>query len=54
VCFYPEEQQEMTRCLDLADVPYRWITVHSDKGHDSFLVEPELFAPHLIDTLTRQ
>ncbi len=51
VCFYPDEQQEMTQFLDLADVPYRWITVHSDKGHDSFLVEPELFAPHLIDTL---
>ncbi|HSF86612.1 MAG TPA: homoserine O-acetyltransferase [Acidimicrobiia bacterium] len=51
VCFYPEEQQEMVRYLDLADVPYRWITVHSDKGHDSFLVEPELFTPHLVDTL---
>lgn len=53
VCFYPDEQQEMAGFLGLADVPYRWITVHSDKGHDSFLVEPELFTPHLVDTLTR-
>jgi homoserine O-acetyltransferase len=51
VCFYPEEQQTLTRYLDAADVPYRWITVHSDRGHDSFLVEPELFSPHLVDTL---
>jgi len=53
VCFYPDEQEELVHYLDLADVPHRWITVHSDKGHDSFLVEPELFAPHLFDTLTR-
>ncbi len=53
VCFYPEEQEELVHHLALADVPYRWITVHSDKGHDSFLVEPELFSPHLVDTLSR-
>lgn len=51
VCFYPDEQQEMVRYLELADVPYRWITVHSDKGHDSFLLEPELYAPHIVATL---
>lgn len=51
VCFYPDEQQEMVRYLELADVPHRWITVHSDKGHDSFLLEPELYAPHLVATL---
>ena len=28
------------------------ITVHSDKGHDSFLLEPEMYAPHLHYTLT--
>jgi homoserine O-acetyltransferase len=27
------------------------ITVHSDKGHDSFLLEPELYTPHLVHTL---
>lgn len=51
VCFYPDEQQEMVRYLEVADVPHRWITVHSDKGHDSFLLEPELYAPHLVATL---
>ena len=51
VCFYPEEQAELALLLKDADVPHRRITVHSDKGHDSFLLEPALFAPHLIDTL---
>jgi homoserine O-acetyltransferase len=51
VCFYPEEQEEMVRYLEIADVDYRWITVHSDKGHDSFLLEPELYYPHLAHTL---
>jgi homoserine O-acetyltransferase len=51
VCYYPEEQEEMVRALKRAGVPVQRITVHSDKGHDSFLLEPELFAPHLIDTL---
>jgi len=51
VCYYPEEQQEMVTALKRAGVPVQRITVHSEKGHDSFLLEPELFAPHLIDTL---
>jgi homoserine O-acetyltransferase len=28
-----------------------YITVHSEKGHDSFLLEPELYTPHLHYTL---
>jgi len=51
VCYYPEEQEEMVSALKRARVPVQRITVHSEKGHDSFLLEPELFAPHLIDTL---
>ena len=51
VCFYAEEQTTLARYLKLADVPFRRITVHSDKGHDSFLLEPKLFTPHLVDTL---
>ena len=27
------------------------ITVHSEKGHDSFLLEPELYTPHLVYAL---
>ena len=51
VCFYPEEQERMMQALKAAGVPARRITVHSEKGHDSFLLEPELFAPHLRQTL---
>ncbi|NMC61713.1 MAG: homoserine O-acetyltransferase [SAR324 cluster bacterium] len=52
VCFYPQEQKELVLNLRKAKVPWRHITVHSLKGHDSFLLEPELFAPHLRDTLS--
>ncbi len=54
VCYYPEEQEALVGVLKSAKVPVRRITVHSDKGHDSFLLEPELFAPHLADTLERE
>ncbi len=52
-CFYPEEQAELVKHLELADVSVMHITVHSDKGHDSFLLEPELYTPHLVYTLRR-
>jgi homoserine O-acetyltransferase len=54
VCFYPDEQTALALQLKLADVPFRRITVHSEKGHDSFLLEPKLFTPHLIDTLINE
>ncbi|HOE94966.1 MAG TPA: homoserine O-acetyltransferase [Candidatus Sumerlaeota bacterium] len=47
VCFWPEEQEELCQALKMADVPYQHITVHSDKGHDSFLLEPRFYAPYL-------
>lgn len=46
-CYYPEEQQRLVQELKHTQVPFRHITVHSDKGHDSFLLEPELFTPHI-------
>ena len=46
-CFYPEEQAELTRHLRAAGVDTMHITVHSDKGHDSFLLEPNLYTPHI-------
>lgn len=46
-CFYPEEQEELETHLKNAGVAVMRITVHSEKGHDSFLLEPELFTPHL-------
>jgi homoserine O-acetyltransferase len=43
VCFYPDEQLEMYNDLRSAGVPVRRFTIHSDKGHDSFLTEPHLY-----------
>ena len=47
VCFYPEEQNHLVKLLKSVDVDVTWITVHSDKGHDSFLLEPLLYQPYL-------
>ena len=47
VCFYPEEQKEIVLALEAAEMNVKYITVHSDKGHDSFLLEPDLYAPYI-------
>ena len=47
VCFYPHEQAAFVKILNDNGVPNTHITVHSDKGHDSFLLEPLLYYPHL-------
>ncbi len=46
-CFYPEEQAELVKHLEEAKVDVMHIIVHSDKGHDSFLLEPDLYTPHI-------
>ncbi len=46
-CFYPEEQAALVEQLKKAEVPHLFLTVHSEKGHDSFLLEPELYTPHM-------
>ena len=46
-CFYPEEQRELVDALEAAELEVTYLTVHSDKGHDSFLLEPDLYSPHL-------
>lgn len=46
-CFYPEEQAELVKHLETAGVDVMHITVHSEKGHDSFLLEPDLYTPHI-------
>ncbi len=46
-CFYPEEQAALVDYLKRAGVPHLYLTVHSEKGHDSFLLEPELYTPHI-------
>lgn len=47
VCFYPSEQQEIVDALKANNVHHIYITAHSDKGHDSFLLEPDLYTPHI-------
>jgi homoserine O-acetyltransferase len=46
-CFYPDRQEQLCQELKRAQVPFQHITVHSEKGHDSFLLEPDLFTPHM-------
>lgn len=53
VSFHPPEQAKLVQLLKRARVPVMWITVHSEKGHDSFLLEPRLFGPHLAQVLAR-
>ncbi|MFL2859212.1 MAG: homoserine O-acetyltransferase [Pontiellaceae bacterium] len=43
-CFYPEEQEELYNALLGANIDVEYITVPSEKGHDSFLLEPELYS----------
>ena len=50
-CFYPEEQAELVGHLEQAEVSTVHITVHSAKGHDSFLLEPHLYTPHIREIL---
>ena len=47
VCFYRSQQEELSEELKAAGTPFNWITVHSEKGHDSFLLDAHLFEPHL-------
>ena len=46
-CFFPEEQAAIVSGLEASNVESMHITVHSDKGHDSFLLEPALYTPHI-------
>lgn len=47
VCFYPEEQEDICQKLRSGGVSVKQISVSSNKGHDAFLVEQELFGPHI-------
>ncbi|MFA5689473.1 MAG: homoserine O-acetyltransferase [Kiritimatiellales bacterium] len=50
-CFYPEEQEFYRRRLEESGVPVTHVTVHSDKGHDSFLLEPHLYEKYIRELL---
>jgi homoserine O-acetyltransferase len=54
VCFYPEEQEEIYRHLQSAGVTAEYLTVHSEKGHDSFLLEPHLYADPIRTMLEKE
>ena len=43
VCFYPDEQKEFLEILNNHEIKTTYTTINSTKGHDSFLLEPELF-----------
>jgi homoserine O-acetyltransferase/O-succinyltransferase len=51
VCFYPEEQERLAQCLELAGADVTLRRVDSAKGHDSFLLEPELYEAGIRDLL---
>jgi homoserine O-acetyltransferase len=53
VCFYPDEQEYLFKLLTASGVKAEYITVSSDKGHDSFLLEPELYAEAIRTMLER-
>ena len=41
------EQGRLVHLLKDSGIHATWITVHSEKGHDSFLLEPKLYSPHI-------
>jgi homoserine O-acetyltransferase len=47
MCFAPEEQLRLELVLEEAGIENVRVTVHSTKGHDSFLIEPHLYGPQL-------
>lgn len=44
VCFYPDEQEFLFKQLKDNGVKADYIHINSDKGHDSFLLEPDLYS----------
>jgi homoserine O-acetyltransferase len=47
VCFYPEEQSEFIKLLEANQINVTHKTISSTKGHDCFLLEPDLFEKEL-------
>ncbi len=53
VCFYPDEQEQIRDELTGAGVKNRFIRITSDKGHDSFLIEPDLYSAEIKNMLEK-
>ncbi len=51
VCFYPQEQREIYDWLQAIGIDSDYVVVRSDKGHDSFLLEPHLYSPFIEEVL---
>jgi len=51
VCFYPNEQIELYDFLRANEIKSDLHEVHSQKGHDSFLLEPDLYYSIVTDFL---
>lgn len=51
VCFYPGEQREIRDRLKENGIACEYHNVPSDKGHDSFLLEPDLYTGAIKDAL---
>ena len=49
VCFYPNEQIELHNFLCANKIKSNLHKVHSEKGHDSFLLEPDLYHSIMTD-----
>jgi homoserine O-acetyltransferase len=54
VCFYPDEQEYLRDQLTASGIPTEYLTVSSDKGHDSFLLEPDLYAGAIRNMLEKK
>lgn len=54
VCFYPGEQEELRDRLVDSGITCEYLSVPSDKGHDSFLLEPELYTDAIRNALACQ
>jgi homoserine O-acetyltransferase/O-succinyltransferase len=52
-CFPRKEQVLLSETLAAEQAQVKHVTVHSDKGHDAFLVQPELFEAQIADFLNR-
>jgi homoserine O-acetyltransferase len=53
VCFYPDDQEAIRDRLAESGIACTYRTVHSDKGHDSFLLEPELYTDEIRKALEK-
>ena len=54
LCFLPSEQAEFAASLGAAGISVEYHLVESQKGHDSFLLEPELYDAYLKPFLSGQ